>query len=236
LNTLLTRLREEAGGRPSKTDREIRLEMAEGDSAAAIEPAVAGLPSTQLTRAVGEFEYSFSPSTFFQGNRLLLEEMVATAVLGRAGSLALELYAGVGLFTLPLASQFSRVIAVESETDATEFARLNIRNANASNIEFHQQRAEAWIAEYADRGRAGKSPIPDFVLLDPPRTGALDSSRHLARLGPKAVTYVSCDPPTLARDLRVLVNSGYLVEQIIAFDLFPQTYHVETIAHLAKAG
>jgi 23S rRNA (uracil1939-C5)-methyltransferase len=98
------------------------------------------------------------------------------------------------------------------------------------NIEFHTGDVAEWLRKYLDSNQ----PSPDFVLLDPPRTGAAEAMPLVAALKPSRITYVSCDPTTLARDLRALVDSGYELSRVIAIDLFPQTYHVETVAALTR--
>jgi 23S rRNA (uracil1939-C5)-methyltransferase len=160
-------------------------------------------------------------------NSLLLEDFVKEATANRSGKLALDLYAGVGLFTLQLARSFERVIGVESDPRAANFARRNISANNAANVEFHNSRVESLL-----KGLNSQQAAPDFVLLDPPRTGAAEAIEGIARLKPSRITYVSCDPATLARDLRKLLDAGYSISNAVAFDLFPQTYHVETIATL----
>jgi 23S rRNA (uracil1939-C5)-methyltransferase len=138
-----------------------------------------------------------------------------------------ELYCGVGLFTVPLARRFARVIAIEGDAAATRFALANLASANLENAQVINQDVGAWLEEKSS---------PDFLLLDPPRTGA--ESRVIAgilNLKPKRISYVSCDPATLARDLRKLIAGGYTLDSIAAFDMFPQTHHVETVARLAIA-
>ena len=206
------------------------VEMAAGESGISFEPALEGLPGGPLLRIVGRAVYRFGPSTFFQANPGLLDDLIAEAVGDEAGTVALDLYAGVGLFTIQLASRFTRVIGVEADSGAAEFARQNIRENHATNVEFHNGKVELWLNNYLD----SKGPSPDFLLLDPPRTGAADAISKIVKLNPARVTYVSCDPATLARDLRMLIDSGYELSRIAAVDLFPQTYHVETVAALVR--
>jgi 23S rRNA (uracil1939-C5)-methyltransferase len=203
------------------------IEMALGQTGVSYEPELIGLFSSSLTRRIGDAAYSFAPSTFFQVNSLLLEDFVKEATANRSGKLALDLYAGVGLFTLQLARSFERVIGVESDPRAANFARRNISANNVANVEFHNSRVESLLKALNSQQAA-----PDFVLLDPPRAGAADAIEGIASLKPSRVTYVSCDPATLARDLRKLLDAGYSLSNAVAFDLFPQTYHVETIATL----
>ena len=206
----------------------LQVEMAAGESGVSFEPALAGLPERLLQRTVKGANYAFSPSTFFQGNPSLLEGLVNEALGEIAGDLAIDLYAGVGLFTIQLARRFSRVIGVEVDTASTKFALENIGANQISNVEFHNIAADVWLKNFVDTN----PPQPDLLLLDPPRSGAAESIDRVIVLKPKHITYVSCDPATLSRDLRRLLDSGYELTGITAIDLFPQTYHVETVATL----
>jgi 23S rRNA (uracil1939-C5)-methyltransferase len=210
------------------------VEIAAGDNHAAVEPALDGLPARALEKHAGGVAYSFSPSTFFQGNPLLLEPLIAEAVGGYEGALAIDLYAGVGLFTIQLARRFEKVLGVESDPKAARFARENILANKQTAIEFHSARVEDWLKRYVASAAKTKWPSPDLILLDPPRTGAAEAVSLIAQLKPKHISYVSCDPATLARDMRALLDSGFELERVIAIDLFPQTYHVETVARLRR--
>jgi len=205
------------------------IDIAAGDSEIAFEPALPGLPASAIERRIGNYLYQFSPSTFFQTNALLLEEMIGEATGAASGELAIDLYAGVGLFTLPLAKQYRKVIGVESDHRAARFARRNISTNNIANVQFHNARVEDWPRQFRSRNVSDR---PDMILLDPPRTGAQSAIDLIAKLNARRICYVSCDPTTLARDLRVLCDAGYRLNRITAFDLFPQTYHVETVVRL----
>ncbi len=175
--------------------------------------------------AAGE-RFAFSARTFFQGNRFQIERLVATAIGDESGSLALDLYSGVGLFTLPLARRFERVIGVEDNRFAVEFANRNAETAGLGNVEFVAEPVRRFLAESDLAG-------VDLVLLDPPRAGTeADTIMNLIALNPRVVSYVSCEPSVLARDLKRFVENGYRIEKITAIDLFPQTHHVETVARL----
>lgn len=179
--------------------------------------------------AVGE-RYIFAAHAFFQGNRYLIETLIETAIGDARGGHALDLYSGVGLFTLPLARRFERVTAIEDYPPAVEFAELNARAAGLANIEIARKPVSRFLAEQS------RSNV-DFVLLDPPRAGTEKKTvLDLIKLRPKTVSYVSCDPSVLARDLRRFLDGGYEIESITAIDLFPQTHHVETVAVLSWKG
>ena len=176
----------------------------------------------EYATAFGTFRVS--PKSFFQVNRFLVEKLVEAALPESGGETALDLYAGVGLFALPLAQRFGTVTAIESSSSAARDLEFNIARAGAA-VRMEQCRVEDYLA------RADKT--PDFVLADPPRTGlGKDVVADLIRLAPPRITVVSCDPATLARDLAGL--KGYEIESLAMVDLFPQTYHLETVARLRR--
>jgi 23S rRNA (uracil1939-C5)-methyltransferase len=205
--------------------------VAAGSSGVTFEPAIGSLPGISTSRVVGGAIYDFSASAFFQANPFLIEALVEEAVGTKGGRLAVDLYAGVGLFTIPLARKFERVVGVESESRAASFARQNLAANGVTNTEFYTGHVEAALKDLI-RTCAAASSTPDLVVLDPPRVGAAQAISRIVTLRPQRVSYVSCDPATLARDLRELVSAGYCLTRVTAFDMFPQTYHVETVAHL----
>lgn len=197
---------------------------------------------TAVTRTVGNERYQLSAGSFFQTNNDLLPKLMEAALAGREGDSAVELYCGVGLFTIPLARRFHKVTAIEDDSDAAEFARFNLEQAGADTAQVIHQDVGDWFANnLADDGGmgvrqqvAGSENAVDFLLLDPPRTGA--ESRvieGIIRIRPKHICYVSCDPATLARDLKKLLAKNYTVDSLVAFDMFPQTHHVETVVQLS---
>ncbi len=174
-----------------------------------------------------EGRFRVSRNSFFQVNRFLLDRLVQSAVEGAAGESALELYAGVGLFSLALARQFREVTAVESGSGAIRDLEFNAARAGLANLRAEKRTTEEYLASL-DRA-------PEFVLLDPPRAGLGKTVvARLAELGPRRMTIVACDPATLARDLAGLTASGYGIERMVMIDLFPQTYHLETVVHLGR--
>jgi len=180
-----------------------------------------------------EYQTSFgtfrvSSRSFFQVNRFLVEKLVEAAIPEQGGESALDLYAGVGLFALPMARRFRSVIAVETGSSAAHDLEFN-----ASRAELAVKVEQARVEDYLERLQSASGTAPDFVLADPPRAGlGKDVVGHLQRLAPPRVTIVSCDPATLARDLAGL--SSYEIESLTMVDLFPQTYHMETIARLQR--
>jgi 23S rRNA (uracil1939-C5)-methyltransferase len=147
--------------------------------------------------------------------------LIEFALGDASGESALDLYSGVGLFTLPLSRRFARVTAVEANPVAVRFARRNSANARV---------IAAGVAEWFKSAPVRRV---DFILLDPPRAGAESAViKGILNLHPPQISYVSCDPATLARDLRKLIAGGYTIDSIRGFDLFPQTHHVETVVRL----
>jgi 23S rRNA (uracil1939-C5)-methyltransferase len=176
-------------------------------------------------RAAG-FEYRVDHGAFFQVNRWLVDELVESVTGGLLGGLAWDLFAGVGLFARKLAERFERVIAVEPSPAAIAALKENLKETNATAV-------KATTLEFL-RG-AAKGERPDVIVVDPPRTGlGAETTELLGRIGAPEIVYVSCDPATLARDLRALVGAGYGIERITLADLFPQTFHLETVVRLRR--
>ena len=169
--------------------------------------------------------FQVSHNSFFQVNRFLVERLVETAVGDVSGGSALDLYAGVGLFSLALTERFERVTAVESGASAIRDLRLNAERAGA-DVATVQASVEAYLARYGEGA-------PDLVLADPPRAGLGKAvTADLVRIRPERIVVVSCDPATLARDLAGLVGDGYRIERVAMVDLFPETYHMESVVGL----
>jgi tRNA/tmRNA/rRNA uracil-C5-methylase (TrmA/RlmC/RlmD family) len=180
-------------------------------------------------RAASDATLRRHAESFFQGNRFLLGALV-TAVADAVpdGGEVLDLYAGVGLFSVSLAAMGRpHVTAVEGDRASGADLRDNARPFE-SRLRVHVARVETWLASR----RGGR---PATVIIDPPRTGlSKEAGDALVRLSPGRLVYVSCDPPTLARDARRLLDAGYRMESLRAFDLFPNTPHVETLAVLVR--
>ena len=190
--------------------------------------ALAGFETKNVSRRIGDETYQFSADGFFQVNNELLVPLVDEATRNARGAVAMDLYCGVGLFTVPLARCFERVVGVESNPTAARFAKLNLQNANLESARIITARVGEWL-----NGQSLQSEPVDFLLLDPPRAGAENSViRGILARHPRQISYVSCDPATLARDLKKLLAAGYFLDSVAAFDMFPQTHHVETVVRL----
>ncbi|MFN2427658.1 MAG: 23S rRNA (uracil(1939)-C(5))-methyltransferase RlmD [Candidatus Binatia bacterium] len=153
-----------------------------------------------------------------------LVRMVVAACTETPPARLVELYAGAGNFSFAVAQRSGRVLAVDEDESAIEAGRAAAREAGLRNLRFAAAKAEAWLAD-------AKEPV-DVLLLDPPRSGLASAAASAAALGASRVVYVSCNPATLARDVRVFVAAGYRVGNVAPIDLFPQSFHVETVCTL----
>ena len=190
---------------------------------------------TALTEQVAGLRLRCSDRSFVQANWRLNETLVETVTdwtltgQDRAPLRVLELYAGIGNFGLPLARGGALVTLVEANPTALADARYNARVNHVGRCRFRQGPAEAILD-------ASMPDEYDLVLMDPPRTGlSKEALAGLLRLRPHRLVYLSCDPPTLARDLRAMREAGYRVTRLQGFDMFPQTMHIETLVELTQA-
>jgi 23S rRNA (uracil1939-C5)-methyltransferase len=173
--------------------------------------------------AAGE-KYWVSRGGFFQVNRFLVDELVRMVTASRQGTLAWDLYAGVGLFSRALKTSFDEVVAVEAAADdlVKTFKGGGRRAVAATTVEFL-------------RGAVVQRERPELVVMDPPRAGVgAEVCALLGRVQAKEIVYVSCDPVTLARDLKALVDFGYRINELHMVDMFPQTFHQETVVVLDR--
>jgi 23S rRNA (uracil1939-C5)-methyltransferase len=177
--------------------------------------------------------YRISAESFFQVNTMAaaaLVELVLAYADPQPTDVVLDLYCGVGLFSLALADQVAEVIGIESSPSACEDFAVNA--GERTNLTLHEGAVEAVLPALLAQGQRA-----DLVVLDPPRAGAgLDVLAGLAELGPRRIIYISCDPATLARDAVHLAAAGYRLVEAQPVDLFPQTYHVETVGVWEQRG
>jgi 23S rRNA (uracil1939-C5)-methyltransferase len=209
-----------------------------GDRKAGAQEVLVTVGAANLTYQTERAAYRVSAGGFFQTNRHLIDELVTIVTAGQSGKLALDLYAGGGLFSTALARDFDHVVSVESSQTSTGDLAYN----QPSNGETVQATAERYLDGAENAGRVGKgasiprsSEKPDLVVVDPPRSGLGEKvAKLLAGLGAPRIVYVSCDPATLARDLIPMLAAGYHVDQVHLVDLFPQTYHLESVVRLTR--
>jgi 23S rRNA (uracil1939-C5)-methyltransferase len=184
-----------------------------------------------LTYESGGASYRVGHLSFFQVNRFMVEPLVDAAVGKERGQLALDLFAGVGLFTVALTRQYERVIGVESNPAAAKDLENNLKESGGASPSSRNVTAEGFLSRWRE--------TPDLVVMDPPRAGVeTEALAHLKKILPARIHYVSCDPATLGRDLAQLVGTDgagpYDIEGINLFDIFPQTYHMEVLVRLRR--
>jgi 23S rRNA (uracil1939-C5)-methyltransferase len=178
-----------------------------------------------ITYKTDSATYRVSAGAFFQVNRHLINELVEIVAAGQSGDTALDLYAGVGLFSTILCRRFAQVIAVE----ASQTSHADLVHNSPANAKVVRATTAAFLRIL------GSKPRPDLVVVDPPRSGLGESVvQSVVGLGAHRMTYISCDPATVSRDLAGLLSAGYRIEQVHLVDLFPQTYHMESVFHLAR--
>jgi 23S rRNA (uracil1939-C5)-methyltransferase len=197
-----------------------------GRQSPAVEPKrIAVIGSPELTYATSHGSYRVSAGSFFQVNRHLIGELVEIVTRGRCGQAGLDLYAGVGLFSTALAGNFHHIVAVESSQNSHSDLQYN----SPAKVKAVCATVEQYLAKKPDKF------CPELVVVDPPRSGLGDKvAGSIAKMGSPRVTYVSCDPATLARDLKVFLNAGYRLDEVHLVDLFPQTFHLESVVQLIR--
>jgi 23S rRNA (uracil1939-C5)-methyltransferase len=184
-----------------------------------------------LTYDAGGAPYRVGHLSFFQINRFLVDPLIDAVIGKERGRLALDLFAGVGLFTVALTKQFERVIGVESNLAAAKDLENNLKQSGGASVSSRNVTAEGFLSRWHE--------TPDLVVVDPPRAGVeTEALSHLKKILPARIRYVSCDPATLARDLAQLVGTNgagpYDIESMNLFDIFPQTYHMEVLVRLRR--
>ena len=205
--------------------------LLESRSATSVQPprTIAQWGADSLTYRAAGFDYRVDRGAFFQVNRWLVDALIDRVTSGHKGSLAWDLFAGVGLFGRALTASFTRVVAVESAPSATQALAANLKGTRGVPV-------RANTLDFLHRTHKPNESRPDLIVVDPPRTGlGPEITTLLAQIAAPALVYVSCDPATLARDLRALLATGYKIESITLTDLFPQTFHLETVVHLRRS-
>jgi 23S rRNA (uracil1939-C5)-methyltransferase len=189
-----------------------------------------GWGDTTISFALGvdELTLTVSPGVFTQvnlaGNRRLIAAVLQLSGIQKEQRV-IELYCGAGNLSLPIASRARELMGIEQNRTAVADAQANAARAHLSNVRFRCASARTGM-----RHLLRTHTRADVVVLDPPRSGAAEVIEEVPRLGAQTVVYVSCDPATLARDLRRLQMHGYRTQVLQPLDLFPHSYHVETIA------
>lgn len=224
-------------GRFGSGEQELELACAEDGIWACAEVEPANLPAAEppqdvLMKQAHEFVYAAAASVFFQANEFMLGELIASVMkLTPGGESSLDLFSGVGFFSLPLARRYRQVVCVESSPRAHRLCSMNAAHAGLENIRAVCADVPGWMEAIGSIA----SPAFDLILLDPPRAGAgPEVMKHLTEWAPETIIYVSCDPQTLIRDLAAVPMRDYRIDSVEGLDLFPQTYHFETIVRLRR--
>ncbi len=226
LEAVLEDLPQQLGDTPHR-----RIDVTAGDQGQwTHSPPVDSLPRGEVESRVGDLVYAYDARCFFQGHRQLAPALVEHALdASRIGAeegdgTAFDLFAGVGLFSLPLAGRYRQVVAVESDRVACRFNRKNAKRNQIANLDVKLQSVESWIPRLPRR--------PTRVIVDPPRLGLSHKIRRaLVEKRPQHLTYVSCNAATLARDLKQL-GPGFRIDSLALLDMFPQTGHMEIVVQL----
>jgi 23S rRNA (uracil1939-C5)-methyltransferase len=197
----------------------------------ATEPVIKDLSHTKTNIEAGSYSFLVPGSGFFQSNRFLLKELGTWALNKISGDFCLDIYGGVGFFSIMLNKCFRQCILIDNSQVNTLYAEKNIKNNNLEGF-------KAVCADAAEFLQKGSFPKPDCIIIDPPRTGMSKKViSAVSGLKPCFILSVSCDPATHARDLNYLVKSaGYSLKELALFDLYPQTSHIETAALLELTG
>ncbi len=192
-------------------------------------PQVPGFTQREAVINVGESVFAVTGNSFFQGNGFLLEKLGTWAEPSVSGKFFIDMFGGLGFFSIMLGKRFSKGLLVESLEKQTELAKKNFINNGISHISSKAISAETFFNE-----ESNKIQKPDLIIVDPPRPGLTGKVRDGIRdLQPQTVLYVSCNPSTQARDVGFFVNKcGYTIERGALFDLYPQTHHIETVLFL----
>lgn len=178
-------------------------------------------------------KYEISPNSFYQINppqaEKLYEKAIELADISKDDSV-MDIYCGIGTITLSAAKYAKNVIGIEIVEKAIENAKKNAIENNIKNAEFYASDASDIVPKLIEKGER-----PDIVILDPPRKGSDEATLSaILKAQPKRIVYVSCNPATLARDLSVLCDGGYRIDEVVGVDMFSQTFHVESCVKLSR--
>jgi 23S rRNA (uracil1939-C5)-methyltransferase len=176
-----------------------------------------------LLMQAGGFTFPVRPASFFQVNSLLNDRLIelVLSMPSRTRRKLLDLYSGVGFFTLPLSRMVMEALGVESDQETMRSAHAALKLNRIINVKYRKGRVEQLIQRFRDF---------DLIVADPPRSGIpARVLRRIIKIRPAELIVVSCEPPTFARDARLLIEAGYILSRLVLVDLFPGTYHVETV-------
>jgi 23S rRNA (uracil1939-C5)-methyltransferase len=184
---------------------------------------------------IGNYKFRISANSFFQTNTLQAEKLYQTALDFadvQGNEIVYDLYSGAGTIAIFVSEKAEQVIGFESVESAIEDAKANAELNNISNVNFFY--ADLYKS-FLPIGKKNNFPTPDVIIIDPPRSGMhVNTANDVIKLSPQKVVYVSCNPTTQVRDIKLLVSAGYKLVKIRPVDMFPHTYHIENVALLAK--
>ncbi|HZH92517.1 MAG TPA: 23S rRNA (uracil(1939)-C(5))-methyltransferase RlmD [Tissierellaceae bacterium] len=189
----------------------------------------------KLTDYIGDLQFEISPDSFFQINRQQVGVLYGKAreyLEGNKDDIVYDLYSGIGTISLFISGDVKKVIGIESVKAAVDNAKENMKLNNVDNAEFHYGKAEDLFPKMVERGMSANK-----IILDPPRKGCeRELINAIIELNPERIVYVSCNPSTLARDLKLFVESGYTVEEVQPVDMFPHSAHVECVVLMSRVS
>ena len=182
---------------------------------------------------IGSFKFKISPSSFFQVN-VLQTEILYKKILEYANlsgkETVIDSYSGTGTISIYLAGKAKKVYGLELQKGAVRDAWANGELNNLSNLKFFSGKAESWLYKWVQRGEK-----VEVIIIDPPRRGcSREVLKNIIKIKPEQILYVSCDMPTLARDIKYITQNGYNIEEVQPIDMFPHTSHIECLVHLTR--
>jgi 23S rRNA (uracil1939-C5)-methyltransferase len=228
INTIMEHQKKVIAGLPQSC-KEIRV-IAGDNGSIASSPVMRDVSGDSTVITVAQKKFSVTGNSFFQGNSFLLEKLGLWAKETVSGDFFIDMYGGVGFFSIMLADNFSQGLLVESSKKLTEMAQKNFSCNDISHLT-----AEAVSAENFFKNGAHSIPAQDCLIVDPPRPGLTVPVREgIRNLKPASIVYISCNPSTQARDVGFFIKKcGYSIEKAALFDLYPQTHHIETVLLLS---
>ncbi len=228
INTLLEKQKQIVNKLP-KTCKQIKV-IAGDNGSVTSSPAIKDFTQHSALITVAQKKFSVTGNSFFQGNSFLLEKLGLWAKETVSGDFFIDMYGGVGFFSILLADNFSQGLLVENNKALTSLAEENISHNSLSRIAVKTISAESFF-----NNEANSLPVPDCLVVDPPRPGLTGEVREgIGGLKPAAIVYISCNPATQETDVGIFVKKcGYSIEKAALFDLYPQTHHIETVLLLS---
>ena len=216
--------------RKSKPPRPEAIHLLDVSGVVHSAPRVPPMEGGSSWLTIGSLDYFVHPAGFFQASLDLVPAMIERVVKSstRERGLAWDLFSSIGLFALPLAQDYRQVVGVEFDGRSASNAVRGAERNEIANVRFASADVNAWLGHKRHR-----HVVPDLVVVDPPRVGlGTELATRLRDRQLTSLTYVSCDPTTLARDLKILLAGNLRIQDVAIFDLFPQTHHVETVVRL----